>query len=81
MKMELKPKLPGNIRSGVKTNVQPINFKRETTCLNCKINVEADRLYEVTMRMIVRDHELRDFKQTKFLEPREIYDPNDLIER
>ena len=81
MKIELKPKLPANIRSGVKTNVQPINLKRETTCLNCKINVEADRLYEVTFRMIVRDHELRAFKQTKFLEPREIYDPHDLIER
>jgi len=26
------------------------------------IKVEPDRLYEVTMRMIVRDHEVRAFK-------------------
>lgn len=92
MKIELKPnvrciycitsyfKLPTNIRSGVKTNVQPVNFKRDTTCLNCKIQCEADRLYEVTMRMIVRDHEMRAFKSVKYVEPREIYDPNDLIQ-
>ena len=43
--------------------------------------MEADRLYEVTMRMIVRDHEVRAFKQIKNVEPREVYDPNDLIER
>ena len=65
----------------MKTNVQPVNLKREATCLNCKINVEADRLYEVTLRMIVRDHEMRAFKQIRFVEPREIYDPIDLIER
>jgi hypothetical protein len=45
------------------------------------IKVEPDRLYEITMRMIVRDHEVRAFKSIKFIEPREIYDPNDLIER
>ena len=32
------------------------------------------------MRMIVRDHEMRAFKSIKYVEPREIYDPNDLIE-
>jgi hypothetical protein len=58
-----------------------VNLKRETTCLNCKINVEADRLYEVTLRMIVRDHEMRAFKSINFIEPREINDPNDLIAR
>ncbi len=31
------------------------------------------------MRMIVRDHEMRAFKSIKYVEPREIYDPNDLI--
>lgn len=45
------------------------------------IKVEPDRLYELTMRMIVRDHEVRAFKSIRFIEPREIYDPNDLIER
>jgi hypothetical protein len=50
-------------------------------CLSCHIKVEADRLYEVTMRMIVRDHEVRAFKSIKFIEPREIYDPYDLIKR
>lgn len=45
------------------------------------IKVEPDRLYELTMRMIVRDHEVRAFKSIKFVEPREIYDPYDLIER
>ncbi len=33
------------------------------------------------MRMIVRDHEMRAFKSINYIEPREIYDPNDLIER
>ena len=32
------------------------------------------------MRMIVRDHELRAFKSIKFVDPEEIYDPNDLVE-
>lgn len=37
-------------------------------------------MFEVTMRMIVRDHEMRAFKSIKYVEPREIYDPQDLIE-
>lgn len=81
MRIELKPHLPNDIRSAVKSNVQPLNIKREVTCLSCKIKVESDRLYEVTMRMIVRDHEVRAFKSIKFIEPREIHDPYDLIAR
>jgi len=46
----------------VKSNVEPINIRKEITCISCHFKVEADRLYEVTMRMIVRDHEVRAFK-------------------
>jgi hypothetical protein len=72
MRIELKPSLPTDIRAAVKSNVEPINLERSTTCLSCMIKVEADRLYELTMRMIVRDHEVRAFKSIRFLEPREI---------
>jgi hypothetical protein len=65
----------------VKSNVEPINIKKDVTCISCHFLVEPDRLYEVTLRMIVRDHEVRAFKQLRFIEPKEVYDPYDLIKR
>ena len=61
--------------------MEPVNFERSSTCLSCRIKVEAARLYEVTLRMIVKDHEVRAFKHLRFVQPAEVYDPYDLLER
>lgn len=45
------------------------------------VKVEVDRLYEVTMRMIVRDHEMKAFKTFKYVDPKEMFDPSDLLDR
>ena len=38
-------------------------------------------MYEVTMKMLIHDHELRAFKDSKYLVNREIKNPVDLVER
>ena len=43
--------------------------------------MESDRMYEVTMKMIIQDHEMRAFKDLKYLVNREVNNPRDLIDR
>lgn len=38
-------------------------------------------MYEITMKMIIQDHELRAFKDAKYLVQREVQNPKDLVER
>lgn len=38
-------------------------------------------MYEITLKMIIDDHELRAFKDLKYLVQKETQDPKDLVQR
>eukprot|EP00347_Sterkiella_histriomuscorum_P002771 403366863 len=82
LKIEHKPQLPSNIRHGqTHSSKAPTNLHRESKCLSCNFMMEPDRMYEITIKMIINDHELRAFKDSKYLVKREIQNPKDLVER
>ena len=38
-------------------------------------------MYEVTMKMLIEDHELRAFKDLKYMTVKETQNPRDLVDR
>jgi len=43
--------------------------------------MENDRMHEVSLKMIIDDHELRSIKDRKYLARPEIFNPKDLVLR
>jgi hypothetical protein len=43
--------------------------------------MEPERMYELTMSLIITDHELRAFKDYKYMVKREAKNPKDLVDR
>ncbi|CDW88079.1 UNKNOWN [Stylonychia lemnae] len=82
LRIEHKPSLPITIRHGqTHSSKAPTNLHRESKCLSCNFLMEPDRMYEITMKMVIQDHDLRAFKDSKYLVQREIQNPKDLVER
>lgn len=43
--------------------------------------MEPDRMYELTMKMIIKDNEMCAFKDLKYMVKREVKNPKDLVDR
>lgn len=73
-------KLPVQIRPNFSIR-HPLECERKNTCPSCNFVMEADRLHEVSVKMIIDDHELRSIKDRKYLAKPEIFNPKDLVSR
>ena len=43
--------------------------------------MEADRMHEISMSLIIKDHELRAFKDLRYMVKKEVRNPKDLLDR
>lgn len=73
-------KLPVQIRPNFSIR-HPLECERKHSCPSCNFAMEGDRLHEVSLKMIIDDHELRSIKDRKYLAKPEIFNPKDLVLR